>query len=73
MSARMSSRFASAERRSDDPRHHDPTSQVKRVCERHGVTWHALRSSSVAAFAAWVSPARGDGAPPVSRFCLRHG
>jgi hypothetical protein len=52
---------------------HDSMSQVKRVCERHGVTWHALRSSSVAAFAAWLFPLRGDGAPPVSRFCLRHG
>jgi hypothetical protein len=52
---------------------HDSMSQVKRVCDRHGVAWHALRSSSVAAFAAWIFPVRSDGAPPVSRFCLRHG
>jgi hypothetical protein len=52
---------------------HDSMSQVKRVCERHGVTWHALRSSSVAAFAAWIAPAREEAAPPASRFCLRHG
>ena len=46
---------------------------AEHLCERHGVAWHALRSSSVAAFAAWMVPMRSDGAPPASRFCLRHG
>ncbi|WP_244817832.1 DUF2325 domain-containing protein [Caballeronia sp. Lep1P3] len=56
---------------------HDSMNMLKRVCERHGVTYSPLRTASVASFVAFVeSMARLDAprnSPPPSAFCLRHG
>jgi hypothetical protein len=48
------------------------------VCERHQVTYHALRTASLASFVELMMRLYADAAPtlaavPVSRFCLRHG
>ncbi|WP_322012287.1 DUF2325 domain-containing protein [Paraburkholderia sp. J12] len=57
---------------------HDSMNMLKRVCERHGVTYHPLRTASLASFAELMMRLYVDAAPPlaavpVSRFCLRHG
>lgn len=60
---------------------HDSMGTVKRVCERHGVPFHPVRSASAASFAALLAtlaaPQNAQAGPdpvsPVSRFCLRHG
>ena len=57
---------------------HDSMGTVKRVCERHGVPFHPVRSASVASFAALLAtlaaPQNPQAGPdPVSRSCLRHG
>lgn len=56
---------------------HDSMGTVKRVCERHGVPFYAVRSASAASFAALLTelatPAQTTGTEPASRFCLRHG
>ncbi|WP_322030852.1 DUF2325 domain-containing protein [Paraburkholderia sp. J76] len=57
---------------------HDSMSMLKRVCERHQVTWHPLRTASLASFVELMmrlhaSPTPTLAAVPVSRFCLRHG
>lgn len=57
---------------------HDSMNTLKRVCERHAVPFHALRSSSVASFGALVSrlavaPVASPQGNHVSHFCLRHG
>jgi hypothetical protein len=60
---------------------HDSMNTLKRVCERHQVAYHPLRTASVASFVelmARLYPAAGAmsselSAVPVSRFCLRHG
>lgn len=57
---------------------HDSVGLLKRLCERHGIAYHPLRSASLSSFmalAASLAAARAvpDRAPPVSRFCLRHG
>lgn len=57
---------------------HDSMNTLKRVCERHQVTYHALRTASLASFVELMMRLYADAAPtltavPVSRFCLRHG
>lgn len=55
---------------------HDSASLLKRLCERHGVAYHPIRSASLSSFVAWMQvvfkPAQ-QRQPPASRFCLRHG
>lgn len=55
---------------------HDSMLSVKRLCERHGVPFIALRTASLGSFAAAVTRELGASSsspdrPP--RFCLRHG
>ncbi|MDR3097132.1 MAG: DUF2325 domain-containing protein [Paraburkholderia sp.] len=57
---------------------HDSMATLKRVCERHRVSWHALRTASLASFVELMMRLHENAAPalaavPVSRFCLRHG
>lgn len=55
---------------------HDSMSQVKRLCERHGIAFHPLRSAGVASFVALVAQLAqppADHSAPRSRFCLRNG
>ena len=60
---------------------HDSMNLLKRVCDRHQVDYHPLRTASVASFVELMtrlgrasSQARKSGnTPPASRFCLRHG
>ncbi|CAD6556291.1 hypothetical protein LMG27952_06031 [Paraburkholderia hiiakae] len=57
---------------------HDSMSTLKRVCERHQVAWHPLRTASLASFVELMVRLNANATPtlaavPVSRFCLRHG
>ncbi|SEB20229.1 DUF2325 domain-containing protein [Paraburkholderia sartisoli] len=56
---------------------HDSMNMLKRVCERHQVTYYPLRTASIASFVERVTRAHATslaaGAPRASRFCLRHG
>lgn len=57
---------------------HDSMNLLKRVCDRHQVDYHPVRTASVASFMELMSrlyTAERDATakPPVSRFCLRHG
>jgi hypothetical protein len=61
---------------------HDSMNTVKRVCERHQVEYHPLRTASVASFIDLVGRLQTDpnasqnttaSARPPSAFCLRHG
>ncbi|CAG4899008.1 DUF2325 domain-containing protein [Paraburkholderia gardini] len=56
---------------------HDSMNMLKRVCERHQVTYYPLRTASIASFVERVTRAHAAslaaGAPRASRFCLRHG
>jgi hypothetical protein len=57
---------------------HDSMNTLKRVCERHQIDYHPLRTASVASFVELVSRLRPEhraqlGNPPPSAFCLRHG
>lgn len=58
---------------------HDSMNRLKRVCERHGVTYYPLRTASVASFVELTTrveiepPAQEGNVPPPSHFCLRHG
>ncbi|OAJ62220.1 peptidase [Paraburkholderia ginsengiterrae] len=57
---------------------HDSMNTLKRVCERHQIDYHPLRTASVASFIELMSrlPAghlTHTGNPPPSAFCLRHG
>ncbi|WP_028226969.1 DUF2325 domain-containing protein [Paraburkholderia ferrariae] len=57
---------------------HDSMNRLKRVCERHQVTYRPLRTASLASFVELMMRIYVDAAPPlaavpVSRFCLRHG
>ncbi|MFL9910143.1 DUF2325 domain-containing protein [Paraburkholderia sp. RL17-337-BIB-A] len=57
---------------------HDSMSTLKRVCERHQIDYHPLRTASVASFVELVGRLRSEhlaqlGNPPPSAFCLRHG
>ncbi|NIE67978.1 DUF2325 domain-containing protein [Burkholderia sp. Ax-1719] len=57
---------------------HDSMNMLKRVCERHQVSYHPLRTASLASFVELMvrlhtGPTPALAAVPVSRFCLRHG
>ncbi|QQC65812.1 DUF2325 domain-containing protein [Paraburkholderia ginsengisoli] len=58
---------------------HDSMNMLKRVCERHGIDYHPVRTASVASFVelmARLHPeqlAQLTNSPPPSAFCLRHG
>ena len=57
---------------------HDSMNTLKRVCERHQIDYHPLRTASVASFVELVDRLRPEhlaqlGHPPPSAFCLRHG
>jgi len=61
---------------------HDSMNMLKRVCERHQVDYHPLRTASVASFIDLITRLHTDrtdlqsAAPssrPPSAFCLRHG
>ncbi|WP_321785900.1 DUF2325 domain-containing protein [Paraburkholderia sp. J94] len=57
---------------------HDSMNTLKRVCERHQVTYHPLRTASLASFVELITRLHTNAVPtltavPVSRFCLRHG
>jgi len=57
---------------------HDSVVNLKRLSERHGVPFIALRTASLASFAATVArelapPDAGTRTTSASHFCLRHG
>jgi hypothetical protein len=57
---------------------HDSMNLLKRVCERHQVDYHPVRTASVASFMELVSRLDANerdtnAKPPASRFCLKHG
>ncbi|AXL49446.1 peptidase [Paraburkholderia caffeinilytica] len=57
---------------------HDSMNTLKRVCERHRIDYHPLRTASVASFVELVDRLRPEhlarlGNPPSPAFCLRHG
>lgn len=57
---------------------HDSMNTLKRVCERHQVAYHPVRTASLASFIELIMRLRANAVPtvaavPVSRFCLRHG
>jgi len=61
---------------------HDSMNMLKRVCERHQVDYHPLRTASVASFIDLIARLQSDpgasqsvapNARPPSAFCLRHG
>ncbi|WP_431227932.1 DUF2325 domain-containing protein [Burkholderia contaminans] len=61
---------------------HDSMNLLKRICERHHIAYHPLRTASVASFVELIgrldAQARDGMAPDAatgdaSRFCLRHG
>jgi hypothetical protein len=58
---------------------HDSMNTLKRVCDRHQVSYYPLRTASLACFVELMgrveagSAACATAAQPVSRFCLRHG
>jgi len=57
---------------------HDSMNTLKRVCERHGIDYHPLRTASVASFVELIARLHPEhvaqlrNAPPPA-FCLRHG
>jgi hypothetical protein len=57
---------------------HDSMNTLKRVCERHQIDYHPLRTASVASFVELIGRLPGgklasSGNAPPSAFCLRHG
>jgi Uncharacterized protein conserved in bacteria (DUF2325) len=53
---------------------HDSMNLLKRVCDRHQVNYHPVRTASVASFMELMARlGRTSSQPPASRFCLRHG
>ncbi|WP_031363734.1 DUF2325 domain-containing protein [Caballeronia sordidicola] len=63
---------------------HDSMNLLKRVCDRHQVDYHPLRTASVASFVELMTrlgrassqagkSGKPGNKPPASRFCLRHG
>ncbi|MFM0736171.1 DUF2325 domain-containing protein [Paraburkholderia xenovorans] len=57
---------------------HDSMNTLKRVCERHQIDYHPLRTASVASFVELMARLHPEhlaqlGNPPASAFCLRHG
>ena len=57
---------------------HDSMNTLKRVCERHRIDYHPLRTASVASFVELMARLHPEhlaqlGHPPPLAFCLRHG
>lgn len=53
---------------------HDSMNLLKRVCDRHQVDYHPVRTASVASFMELMARlGRTASQPPASRFCLKHG
>ncbi|RDK03349.1 DUF2325 domain-containing protein [Paraburkholderia lacunae] len=57
---------------------HDSMHTLKRICERHQIGYHPLRTASVASFVELMTRLHPEhlaqlGNPPPSVFCLRHG
>lgn len=56
---------------------HDSMSNLKRICDKHQVPFHPVRTASAASFAALVTrlslPSATPRAESLSRFCLKHG
>jgi Uncharacterized protein conserved in bacteria (DUF2325) len=56
---------------------HDSINLLKRVCDRHQVDYHPVRTASVASFVELIvrlgQASQSKGTRPASRFCLRHG
>ncbi|MBN3847853.1 DUF2325 domain-containing protein [Paraburkholderia sp. Ac-20342] len=57
---------------------HDSMNTLKRVCERHGIDYHPLRTASVASFVELMARLHPEHLAqlrqvPPSSFCLRHG
>lgn len=57
---------------------HDSMNTLKRVCERHQIDYHPLRTASVASFVELMARLHPEqvaqlGSAPPSAFCLRHG
>ena len=57
---------------------HDSMNTLKRLCERHGIAYHPLRTASVASFVDLMmaepdAPATQHGCGRTTAFCLRHG
>jgi hypothetical protein len=57
---------------------HDSMNTLKRVCERHRIDYHPVRTASVASFVELMARLHPDhlaqlGNPAPSAFCLRHG
>ncbi|WP_375782265.1 DUF2325 domain-containing protein [Burkholderia stagnalis] len=57
---------------------HDSMNTLKRLCERHGIAYHPLRTASVASFVNLMMeepevPATQHGCGRTTAFCLRHG
>ncbi|RZF29333.1 DUF2325 domain-containing protein [Paraburkholderia sp. UYCP14C] len=57
---------------------HDSMSTLKRICERHEIDYHPLRTASVASFVELIARLHPEHVaqlrnPPPSAFCLRHG
>lgn len=56
---------------------HDSMSNLKRICDKHQIPFHPVRTASAASFAALLTrlsvPATPLRAEPLSRFCLKHG
>lgn len=53
---------------------HDSMNLLKRVCDRHQVDYHPVRTASVASFMELMARIRRTASQlPASHFCLRHG
>ena len=57
---------------------HDSMNTLKRICERHAIDYHPLRTASVASFVELIARLHPEHVaqlrnPPPSPFCLRHG
>ncbi|WP_233835686.1 DUF2325 domain-containing protein [Paraburkholderia sp. ZP32-5] len=57
---------------------HDSMNTLKRICERHSIDYHPLRTASVASFVELIARLHPEHVaqlrnPPPPAFCLRHG
>lgn len=57
---------------------HDSMNALKRICERHGIGYHPLRTASVASFVELIARLHPKHVaqlrnPPPLAFCMRHG
>ncbi|NML32791.1 DUF2325 domain-containing protein [Paraburkholderia antibiotica] len=57
---------------------HDSMNTLKRICERHAIDYHPLRTASVASFVELIARLHPEHVAqlrdaPASAFCLRHG